>query len=298
LIMKSILPKIIFFGTEKLSLIVLKKLVTSGYDILAVVTKPDQPSGRGRQIKQPAIKIFATNHNIPVWQPAKLSEITDKVHSLSEKPIGVLASYGKILPQETLDLFDPGIINLHPSLLPKYRGPSPIEAAILNNDDKTGVSIMLLQSKMDAGPIYSQKELHLTGQETKPELHDTLANIGADLIAEILPNIASGELSLQPQNEESATYCHLIKKEDGLIDPSITTAAQAERQVRAYLDYPKSKITVEGHTILILSANVAQESNSPLYVTCQDGQYLSVRSLIAPSGKTMSSEEFIRGYLS
>ena len=141
---------IVFFGTEDFSLVALEALVEAGFPVEVVVTKPDMPKGRGHVLTEPLVKTFAKKHGIQVWQPAKLNDINDDIAKLNN-PIGVLVSFGKIIPQKTLDLFTPGIINVHPSLLPKYRGPSPIEAAILMGDQETGVSIMRLSAQMDAG---------------------------------------------------------------------------------------------------------------------------------------------------
>ena len=171
---------IVFFGTEHHSLVVLKALVESGYSIAAVVTKPDSIKGRHKKPLPPAVKQFAMERKIPVWQPKNLRDIIDNIRQLGE-PVGILASYGKIIPQSVLELFSPGIINLHPSLLPLYRGPSPIESAIANRDRKTGVTIIKLEQSMDAGPIYTQVPYALDFTETKPELYDILFSLGANL---------------------------------------------------------------------------------------------------------------------
>lgn len=159
--------KIIFFGTEDNSLATLQRLVEHGFSVAAVITKPDAARGRGQKITEPPVKTYAKQHEIPVWQPDKLREIIDNIKNL--QPIaGVLVSYGKIIPQSVIDLFEPGIINIHPSLLPRWRGPSPIEAAISHRDEKTGVTIMKLDARMDGGPIYAQEKIQLDQTETKP----------------------------------------------------------------------------------------------------------------------------------
>jgi methionyl-tRNA formyltransferase len=293
--MKSTSTKIVFFGTEDFSLATLTGLIEADYSIAAVVTRPDSKKGRGQRLTPPAVKILATRHNIPVWQPARLKDITDDIKSLG-KTIGILVSFGKIIPQNTIDLFTPGIINVHPSLLPKYRGPSPIESAILNGDETTGVSIMQLSAEMDAGPVYAAKTYALKGTETRPELYQTLATIGTDLLLETLPRILDSSLHPLPQNNQEATYCQLLQKENGVLQPEKIPAAQAERQVRAYLNYPKTRYSIFNQQVIITKARVSNEYETPLDILCQDGAFLSIDELIAPSGRVMSGEAFLHGY--
>lgn len=288
--------KIIFFGTEDFSLTALTGLIEAGYTIAAVVTKPDSKKGRGQQLIAPAVKVLATRHNIPVWQPEKLADIADDIRALGTVT-GVLVSYGKIVPQAIINLFTPGIINVHPSLLPKYRGPSPIESAIKNGDPVTGVSIMQLSARMDAGPVYTAKEHPLQGTETRPELYHALADIGTDLLLESLPTIIDGSMLPTAQNEEAASYCQLLEKRSAQLDLQTLSAVEAERIVRAHIGFPKSKITVADHTIIITKAHVSDQQKTPLDILCRDGAYLSVDELVAPSGRHMSSDAFRRGYL-
>lgn len=289
-------PKIIFFGTENYSLEVLKALVENGVSIAAVVTKPDAPRGRGQRITEPPIKTFALTQNIPVWQPTNIRDIADDVKGLS--PVaGILVAYGKIIPQQIIDLFSPGIINIHPSLLPRWRGPSPIEAAIAARDDTTGVSIMKLDARMDGGPIYKQEVVKLSGKETKPELYETLFRKGTQILIEILPDILAGTLQPTPQDDDVATYCMLLSKKDSLIDPSKISAIDAEAKVRAHLGFPRTKITLSDKTLIITRAHVEDTPPKGLHVQCKDGKYLVIDELIAPSGKTMTAEAFARGYL-
>lgn len=288
--------KIIFFGTEDFSLTALTGLIEAGYTIAAVVTKPDSKKGRGQQLIAPAVKVLATRHNIPVWQPEKLADIADDIRALGTVT-GVLVSYGKIVPQTIINLFTPGIINVHPSLLPKYRGPSPIESAIKNGDPVTGVSIMQLSARMDAGPVYTAKEHPLQGTETRPELYHALADIGTNLLLESLPTIIDGSMLPTAQNEEAASYCQLLEKRSAQLDLQTLSAVEAERIVRAHIGFPKSKITVADHTIIITKAHVSDQQKTPLDILCRDGAYLSVDELVAPSGRHMSSDAFQRGYL-
>ncbi|HEX7484361.1 MAG TPA: methionyl-tRNA formyltransferase [Candidatus Saccharimonadales bacterium] len=293
--MTNISTKIIFFGTEDFSLTALTGLIEAGYTIAAVVTKPDSKKGRGQQLVAPAVKALATRHNIPVWQPQTLTDIIDDVRALGQVT-GVLVSYGKIVPQSIIDLFTPGIINVHPSLLPKYRGPSPIESAIKNGDKVTGVSIMQVSARMDAGPVYTAKEHALQGTETRPELYHALADIGTNLLLESLPGITNGSLHATPQNEAAASYCQLLEKNSTNLDLSTLTAPQAERIIRAHIGFPKSKLTIDGNTVIIIKSHISDQQKTPLDVLCQDGAYLSIDELIAPSGRQMTSEAYLRGY--
>lgn len=294
--MKPTLPPIVFFGTDEFSLTALTALIEAGHPVAAVVTKPDSKQGRGHKMTPPLVKVLATSHNIPVWQPIRLRDITPDILAL-EKPVGVLSSYGKIIPQSTIDLFHPGIINIHPSLLPKYRGPTPIETAIANGDEETGVSIMQLTAGMDAGPIYAATVHPLTKKETKPELYHALADIGANLLLETLPRIADGSLTPTPQNDANATYTKLLTKDDAWLDPMSMSAAAAEQRIRAHLGFPKTKLALGGHTVIITKAHVAESSQAATDIQCLDKKYLAIDEVLAPSGRRMSAHDFERGYL-
>lgn len=287
--------KIIFFGTEDFSLTALTALIDAGYEIAAVVTKPDSKRGRGQRLTAPSVKVLAERHNIPVWQPTRLADIADDIVAL--QPVaGVLVSYGKLVPPAIIDLFTPGIINVHPSLLPRYRGPSPIEATILAGDARTGISLMQLAPAMDAGPVYTAREYPLDGSETQPELAHTLAVIGSTLLIEQLPAILSGELRPLPQDDTQATYCPLLSKQDALLDPASLTAIEAERRVRAYLSYPKARIGHNGQQLIVTAAHTAPHKNTPLDRSCRDGVFLVVDELISPTGRRMSAEAYLRGH--
>lgn len=286
---------IVFFGTENFSARFLTALIDAGYNIRAVVTKPDSKKGRGHQLTEPLVKTIAKTHGIEVWQPQKLSEIAPLIEQLSSVA-GVLVSYGKIIPESIINLFTPGIINVHPSLLPLYRGPSPIESAIMNGDPETGVSIMKLVKQMDAGPIYSQVTLQLTGTETKSELYETLGTLGIKELLRVLPHILDGSVSPTRQDDTKATYCQLLFKEDGILNPQTHSAVQAERYVRAFTGFPKTRLAVNGTSYIITKAHTAPIAESSLDQQFADGNYLVIDELVAPSGKTLSREAFLRGY--
>lgn len=245
---------IVFFGTEDFSLNALRALVEAKFTIALVVTKPDSPQGRGHQVTPPAVKSYALEQGIAVLQPQKLAEIAEPVSQL-DNPAGVLVSFGKIIPQSIIDLFHPGIINVHPSLLPKYRGPSPVEAAILNGDSETGVSIMQLSAKMDAGPIYDQQTVPLRHDETGPLLLDHLGDLGIDRLVTLLPDILNGSLQPTPQDDSAASYCHIIHKTDGIIDWT-QPAVVIERKIRAYAGWPQCRTLFGQIEVIIARAHV------------------------------------------
>jgi methionyl-tRNA formyltransferase len=296
---------IVFFGTEDFSLVALTALVESGFNIVAVVTKLDSPRGRGHKMTPPAVKSYAAEHGIPVWQPAKLSEISDDIAEL-ERPAGVLVSYGKIIPQSIIDLFTPGIINVHPSLLPRYRGPSPIEAAILGGDKVTGVSIMQLSAEMDAGPVFQQSRLELKGDETAEDLYESLGKIGSKMLIDLLPSILDGSVTPHPQDETAATYCQLLNKSDGNINWN-DAAEVIEARIRAYHLWPKSRTKIGDIDVIITQARVIDDgSNNPgkisvsgneLRVGTGNGQ-LDIVALMPLGKKEMPVTAFLSGYRS
>ena len=293
--------KIVFFGNERLvsgldstDTPVLAALIDAGYDIKAVVA--NDSGTKSRKARPLEIAELARANNIPVHLPARPMDIYDELAAY-HADAAVLVAYGRIVPQKLIDLFPFGIINIHPSLLPKYRGPSPIESAIANGDESTGISIMSLSAKMDAGPVYHQVEYHLPQYETAPHLSQKLANLAASELIATLPRIFDGSLVATEQDESLATYCQLITKQDARLNPATQTAEQAERLVRAYKAFPRARLEIDGHDIIILQSSVVDSQESPLDIAFSDGHYLRVEQLVAPSGKTMTAEAFIKGYL-
>lgn len=293
--------RIIFFGNERLisgldhtETPVLRALIDAGYDVCAVVA--NDAGTKSRKVKPLEVAELAKANDIPVHLPHRPMDIYDQLAAY-QADAAVLVAYGRIVPQKLIDLFEYGIINIHPSLLPRYRGPSPIESAIANGDDSTGVSIMALSSKMDAGPIYHQVEYHLPAYEAAPHLSQKLGGLAATELIATLPRIFSGELVPRPQNEDDATYCQLISKDDARLDPATQTAGQAERLVRAYKAFPRARLRLDGHDLIILEAGITTEASTPLDIPFADGHALSITRLMAPSGKTMDAAQFQKGYL-
>lgn len=284
--------KIVFFGTEDFSASTLERLLSHGFNIEAVITKPDFRRGRGKSLQEPIVKKIAQSHNIPVLQPNDTTQMKLVLQPLV-KSVGVLVSYGKIIPASIIGQFDHGIINLHPSLLPKYRGPAPIEATIINGDPSTGVSIMGLDQGMDSGPIYATHTLPLDGTEDAPALYSQLAVVGADLMVETLPLIVDKTLSPVSQDNTKATYTKLIKKDDGLLEPKKKTAEELERQVRAQLIYPKSFIQFNDTILIVKKAHISNHQEHTLAIKTSNNKYLVIDLITNKNGKLVTAKDYI-----
>lgn len=297
---------IVLFGNERLATGVsttaptLRALIAEGYTIKAVVANFER--AQSRSARDLEIAAVAAKHNIPVLLPQKLSDIAQELADL-QADVGVLVAYGKIVPQAIIDLFPRGIINIHPSLLPLHRGPTPIESVILDGDTVTGVSIMQLSAAMDAGPVFGQSEIALSGDETKQALANQLLEIGGHMMVQLLPGILSGEIVAKPQDDTKATYDQLVTKADGTIDWQ-KPAIQLEREVRAYQEWPKSTTTIAGKQVVITKARVTSDTGQPgawaavdksLVVYCGQGALEIL--MLKPAGKQeMTAEAFINGH--
>lgn len=285
--------KLVFFGTEDFSIPTLRRLIAGGWNIVVAITKPDSRAGRGRKLQEPPVKVMAKTAGLKLFQPEKLADIHSELSAL-QPDFGILASYGKIIPQAILDIFPGGIINIHPSLLPKYRGPSPIETAILNGDKTTGISLMRLTAGMDEGPVYAQAKVVIP-PSAEASFSAYLAEAGADFLISKLPAIVDGTLKPTPQDDSRATYTKLLKKEDGVLGWH-RPAIELERQVRAFSRWPKSRTNISGHDVIVTRARVVGgEKEGALVIKCRPG-YLEIIELIGPSGRRMSGADFLHGY--
>jgi len=296
--------KLVFFGNERLvsglahtDAPVLRALIATGYDIAAVVSHHTE--ARSRKARPLEVAEIAYEHGIPLLLPDRLLDIEGQLKEMNADA-AVLVAYGKIIPQRIINVFAPvGIINIHPSLLPRHRGPAPIETTILYGDTTAGVSIMQLTAGMDEGPVYVQGTMQLTGSETKQELYEHLSVLGTDLLIEHLPAILSGVLQATPQENNDVSYTSLLSKQDGIIDTSTDTAATIERKVRAYANYPKTRLNLDDNDVIITISNVVENfSSAPLVIPCAENTWLEIAELIGPSGKRMSGEAYVRGYRS
>ncbi|MCD6441990.1 methionyl-tRNA formyltransferase [bacterium] len=250
--------KIIFFGTPEFSAIILDKLINNQFKPIAVVTAPDKPKGRKRILTPSQTKKLSVKKNIPVFQPAFLKNNPRIIKELSNlRPdLFIVAAYGLILPLEILNIPHNGCINVHPSLLPKYRGASPIQQTILNGDKKTGTTLILMDEKMDHGPIISQEELKEKIEKiTYPELSAKLAILSANLLINILPKFLAKKIKIIKQNHKQATFVKRINKSDGKIDWA-KSASEIERMTRAYHPWPGTWTTLTTKKLKIIRVEI------------------------------------------
>jgi len=297
--------KVVFMGTPDFAVPSLKALHEAGYEIPLVITQPDKPAGRGKKITPPPVKVLAESLEIPVYQPKRVKgneELIEKLKEISPDLI-VVAAYGKILPDEILNLPKFRCINVHASLLPEYRGASPIQSALLDGKEKTGVTIMLISPELDAGDIISQREVPIEKSDNAQILHDKLAKVGAELLVETIPLYVSGELKPVPQNNSKATYCKPITKEMGRIDWNLP-AEKIFNMVRAFTPWPSAYTTFRGKRVKITKAEPIDGTGEPGKIIKADRELvvatgkgaLKIEKLKPEGKKEISGEEFIRGY--
>ncbi len=301
------MARLVFFGTPPFGAVILEGLLSAGYEVLAVVTQPDRPAGRGRRLQPSAVKQVALKYGLEVLQPARLRRdrpTLDRLRALAPE-VMVLASYGQILPAEVLALAPYGCIGVHASLLPKYRGAAPIPAALLAGEEETGITLMLTDEGMDTGPIIAQEALAISPRETAETLAARLAELGARLLAETLPRWLKGDITPRPQDECLATYAPPIAKDAGAIRWG-RSAVEIDRQIRAFTPWPGTFCRYEGALLKILSAlpwpDVKQEGPPGKVVRVGGavgvitGQGLLILERVQPAGKRpMRAQDFARG---
>ncbi|MCH7786656.1 MAG: methionyl-tRNA formyltransferase [Chloroflexi bacterium] len=257
--------KVVFMGTPVFSVPVLTALVDEGHRIVGVYTRRDRPTGRGKRLTAPPVKLAALERGLPVFQPSSLrrdEKARQEMASLSPDVV-VVAAYGLFLPPDTLSLPRLGCLNIHPSLLPRYRGSSPVVAAVLSGDAVTGVTVMKLDEGMDSGPLLAQRETPIGPDETAEALTMRLFELGSDLLIEVLPKWERGEIQAQPQDESMVSVTSRLSKEDGEIDWN-RPAAYIARQVRAYYPWPGTFTHWRGATLKIVEATaIAPEAGTP-----------------------------------
>jgi len=252
--------KLAFLGTPEFAVPSLEALVGAGFDITAVVTQPDKPKGRGKRLAAPPVKEAALRLGLPVHQPAKIKtpETLEFFRGLDVEAMAVVA-YGKIIPQPIIDLPRYGLVNVHSSLLPKYRGAAPMQWAVAEGETVTGVTTMLIDAGLDSGDLLLAAETEIGPEETAVELSGRLALIGADLLVQTLRGLVAGTISPRPQDHELATFAPLLKKETGLIDWS-WEAVNIHNRVRGFQPWPGAYTAFRGHTLHIWRSRVAAEA--------------------------------------
>jgi len=301
------IPNILFMGTPQFAAESLQGLIDAGFHMVGVITQPDTAKGRSGKLASSAVKVEAINAAIPVFQPQNKAELTEIVASIAPDLI-VVAAYGMIIPQAVLDIPKYGALNIHGSLLPKYRGASPISEAILSGDEETGITIMKMSAGMDEGDVITNYQLPITNEDTTGSLTERMAELGAKAIVETIPGWISGELKATPQNDAEATICRKITKEDGHIDWSLP-ATQIERMVRAYNPWPTAYSYIDGKRLKILKSQIRHPElvsgshegvgtlhfiENKIYVGTGEG-VLEILEL-QPEGKNpMTARDFING---
>lgn len=246
--------KIVFMGTPYLAATVLDKLIQSEHEILAVVTQPDKPKGRGKQMQYPPVKELALKHQIPVYQPQRVKEEFIQVLQEINPECIVVAAFGQILPKAVIDLPRYGCINVHASLLPKYRGAAPIQWSIINGEEKTGVTIMYMDVGIDTGDMIMKEEVIIEPKETAGTLQDKLALCGGNLLLKALKAIEHGTAVREKQNDEESTYVKMLDKSLGHIDFS-RSAIEIERLIRGLNPWPSAYTFIDGKTFKIWDAS-------------------------------------------
>ena len=311
--MKNQSPKIVFWGTPEFATPSLEALFKNGHNVVSVVTNPDEPAGRKNVLTSPPVKVWAEKNNIPVLQPDNLKSDFQREIRLPRADIYIVAAYGKLIPKEILENPKYGALNIHPSLLPRWRGPSPIQYTILYGDKEAGVTIMKMDERMDHGPAIAASSFQLpaSSKPTYKEVHDKLAKLGAELLVKILPKWLAGEIKPEAQDDAKTTYSKILKKDDGRINWS-RPAEEIERMVRAFNPWPgtwtiwptDTKIIrlriekadwIEDEPPLGSPGFVWQNSAFPLLIKTGKGS-LSVNTLTLESKKALAAKDFIRGH--
>jgi len=302
--------KIIFMGTGTFAVPVLD-LLNKNFNVISCFTKVDKPAGRGKKIKACEIKLKAEDFNLPICQPLSYKNNTDWVNQLKElePDLIVVTEYNLILPKKILDIPKYGALNIHPSLLPKWRGPSPIEYTLLNNDQETGVCIMKMDEQMDHGPVLGCKKIKIEKNDNAINLYEKLAFIGANLLIKVIPDFIENKIELIEQDHDKATFSKFITKEDGKIDWN-KPAQEILNQIKAFICWPGSftflNLKGQKKLIKIVDAVVINQNdhkigqilltqNKELAIQCGQ-QALKINQLQLEGKKIMTSKEFLNGY--
>ena len=313
--------RIVFMGTPDFSVPALKALVEAGHQVIAVVTQPDKPKGRGKEVQMTPVKIQAMEYGIPVYQPAKVREASFvEVLKGMEADVYVVIAFGQILPKAVLELPKYGCINIHASLLPKYRGAAPIQWCVIDGERETGITTMMMDVGLDTGDMLEKAVIPIEEKETGGSLHDKLSMAGGDLILSTLKKLEEGTLVRTPQTDEGTCYAKMLTKSLGDIDWN-QGAVSIERLIRGLNPWPSAYTMWNGKTIKIWAADViagreaadflsepgvpAETGTAPGTVVCSDkrglvvctgGGLLSIRELQMEGKKRMDTPAFLRGY--
>lgn len=299
--------RVLFFGSASFSIPLLEGLAKDPrFQVIGVVTQPDRPAGRKGTLTSPPVKTAAVDLATPIhqYEDVKPTEVIEELKAL-HPDILVVASFGQIMPQALLDIAPRGAINFHWSLLPKYRGASPIQGALLNGDTTIGATIMLMDKKMDHGPILAQFEEPIHPEDTSDTLYHRLGSVGAPILTDTIMNYIKGGIIPKKQDHPQATFVRLLSREDGKLDPTQKTALELERAVRAYQPWPGTFLDIQGKRLKVVKAKLGSPTNLTPgstficstfpAIACRDQSSLVLLE-VQPEGKTvMNGTTFLRG---
>lgn len=297
--------KIIFAGTPEFAVPALAALITAGHEIVMVLTQPDRPAGRGMKLRASPVKQLALEHKLPVYQPESLKpDAVQADIAAVQCDVMIVAAYGLIIPTAILNMPQKGCYNIHGSLLPRWRGAAPIHRAILAGDKETGVTIMEVVPKLDAGAMISKGRIPILASDTTQSLHDAISNMGAKLMVEAMQTLQeSGHLDAEAQDEALVTYAHKVEKAESVLDWS-KSAVELSRQIRAFNPFPVATTQFKGETCRIWFANAIEGQGMPgevvelgntIQVGCGDG-LLEIAELQMPGAKRQTAQQFIQGH--
>ncbi len=295
--------KIVFMGTPEFAVLPLRALIEQQHEIVGVFTQPDKPKGRGYQLASPPVKELALAHELPVYQPNTLKDGTalEMLQALAPELIVVVA-YGKILPKEILELPRYGCVNVHASLLPKYRGAGPIQWSILNGEKETGVTTMYMAEGLDTGDMILKKSTLIEPNETADELHDRLAVLGAELLIETVDRLIAGDAPRIPQADSDSCYAPMLSKGLSLIDFT-KSSIDIHNQIRGLSSWPAAYLTFNGKRLKVYRSKLIRMSGEPgvlldskqLIVGCGDGKAIELVEVQPEGAKKMTGSDFLRG---
>ncbi|MDC0713937.1 methionyl-tRNA formyltransferase [Stigmatella sp. ncwal1] len=297
-------PRIVFMGTPEFAVASLAACLDIG-EVVAVVTQPDKPKGRGNALSAPPVKVLALERGVPVLQPPKLRTppFSEELRKLAPD-VCVVTAYGKILPKDLLEVPRRGCVNVHASLLPRFRGAAPIQWALAHGDAETGVSLMCMDEGLDTGPVLAMKRLPIAPEDTSATLHDKLSQLGGSILRESLPAYLSGALKPVPQPTEGVVLAPIIQKEDGLLDFT-RPAVELERRLRAFTPWPGAFTGLNGARLKVHRTKVGTGQGAPgtvlaaspggIEVACGEGSLLLLE--VQPEGRrVMNAHEFLAGH--
>lgn len=298
--------RVVFLGTPEFAVPSLQALMFARHEVTGVFTQPDRPKGRGKEVSESSVKRAAGAAGLPIYQPERIRRLEniELLRSL-EPELMVVVAYGQIIPQTIIDLPKYGILNVHASLLPKYRGAAPIQWAIANGETETGITIMQVDAGLDTGDVLLNEPVTIREDETAPELSLRLAPIGAKLLIEVMEQITGNAVRKRKQNSTEATYAPMLKKEDGLIDWA-RPARHIHNRMRGFTPWPGAYTTFRRQQSVILGARVAERvrvdvgclhsDRRKLFVGCGENTVLELLELQLAGKKRMSAEAFLNGY--